>query len=128
MPEFCEGLAVGKDIVCVSDDKQGDNPGKDYFVARIEERARKLEKDGMYSAVPYNKNDWIMFVRWYVYQPSYKNRRGDRGYTKGSAQWIACGTIIRSIKEPVTLKWPGKYFRLSRDLHAHIKQYGDIAL
>jgi hypothetical protein len=120
-------LTVGKDIIVrVSNDEKDDNPDEDYFVARIEEKAIKLEADGLYSAVPYKKNDWIIFVRWFNFVPSYKNRRGDRGYSKGSAQWIPCGSIIRSIKEPVTLRWSGKYYRLTRELHAHIEQYGDI--
>ena len=127
LPEFCEALTVGKDIIVrVSNDEKDDNPDEDYFVARIEEKAIKLEADGLYSAVPYKKNDWIIFVRWFNFVPSYKNRRGDRGYSKGSAQWIPCGSIIRSIKEPVTLRWSGKYYRLTRELHAHIEQYGDI--
>ena len=39
---------------------------EDYFVAKIERRAKKLNEAGMYSAQPYQKNDWIVNVRWYI--------------------------------------------------------------
>ena len=40
---------------------------EDYFVAKIERKAAKLDEAGMYSAQPYQKNDWIVYVRWYIF-------------------------------------------------------------
>ena len=128
LPEFCERLCVGKNIVVrVSNEEKADNLDEDYFVAKIERKAMKLEEDGTYSAVPYRRNDWIAFVRWYNFVPSKSNRMGDRFYRKGFAQWIPCGSAIRSLTLPVNLRWSGNFFKLSSDLNAHIEQYGDIS-
>ena len=52
-------------------------------MAKVEEQPRKLEEAGVYAAVHYSKGDWIVFVRWYVFDASNKNDDGDRFYTKG---------------------------------------------
>ena len=58
LPEFCEGLSVGKTIIVrVSNEERADNLDEEYLVANIEEEATLLEEDGTYSAVPYQKND-----------------------------------------------------------------------
>ena len=49
-----------------------------YFVAKIQEKAIKLEEAGTYSALQFKGNDWIMFVQWYECVSTTKNRRGDR--------------------------------------------------
>ena len=58
------------------------NPDEGYFVAKIEERAKKIDKDEIYSAVEFKTGDWIVKFRWYVFCPSMTNRRGDRFYKK----------------------------------------------
>ena len=113
-------------IVRVSHEEKEANTDEEYFAAKIEEKARKLEESGTYSAVSYNKNDWIVFVRWYTFEPTKRNRRGDRFYKKGFAQWIPCGSIIRSLTLDVTMRWSGQYYQLSSEMNKHIEQYGDI--
>ena len=90
------------------------------------EKAIKLEESGTYSAIPFKKNDWIVSAQWYEFVSTMDNRRGDRFYKKGFAQWIPCGSIIRSLKEPVVMRWSGQYYQLSNELNKHIEQYGDI--
>ena len=84
----------------------------------------KLEESGTYSAVPYQKNDWIVFVRWYCFAKV--NPRGDKFYTKGYAQWIPCGSIVRTLKQPVSLTWARPHYQLSKEMNSHIEKYGDI--
>jgi hypothetical protein len=128
LPDFCEGLTVGNNIVVrISNDERADNPDEEYFVAKIEERAKKLDEAGTYSAVQYRKGDWIVFARWYVFEPGKSNEEGDRFYSKGLAQWIPCGSIIRTIAMPVNLEWTGQYYRLNSALDTHIEKYGDVS-
>ncbi len=83
LPEFCKGLSVGDNIIVrVAEEEKESNPDEVYFVAKIEEKAVKLEEAGTYSAVQFKKNDWIIFVRWYEFVSTKKNRRGDRFYKK----------------------------------------------
>ena len=127
LPEFCEGMTIGMNVIVrVSHEEKEANTDEEYFAAKIEEKARKLEESGTYSAVSYNKNDWIVFVRWYTFEPTKRNRRGDRFYKKGFAQWIPCGSIIRSLTLDVTMRWSGQYYQLSSEMNKHIEQYGDI--
>ena len=127
LPEFCRGLRVGTNVIIrLSDDEREDNPDEEYFVAKIEGDAIQLEEPGVYSAVPFKKNDWIVSACWYSFVPSKTNRLDDRFYKKGFSQWIPCGSIIRSLKVPVKLRWSGQHFRLSKELHDHIEQYGDL--
>ena len=108
-----EGLSVGENIIVwVSNGEKEDNPDEEYFVAKIKERAIKLEEAGTYSSIPFKKNDWIVSVQWYGFVSTMNNRRGDRFYKKGFAQWIPCGSIIRSLKEPVVMRWSGQYYQL----------------
>ena len=111
----------------MSNEERADNPDEEYFVAKVEEKAKKLDEGGTYSAVPYRKNDWIVFVRWYTFVPSKRNRAGDRFYTGGFSQWIPCASIIRSIRTPVTLDWVGQHHRLRSALNTHIEQHGDTS-
>lgn len=54
LPVFHEGLSTGKHIIVqVSNEERADNSDEDYFAAKIEENATKLEEDGTYSATPY---------------------------------------------------------------------------
>ena len=77
LPDFCKGLSVGENtIVRVSNSEKEDSPDEEYFVAKIKEKAIKLEESGTYSTIP-----------------------GDRFFKKELAQWIPCGSIIRSLKE-----------------------------
>ena len=56
LPEFCEGLIVGENIVVrVSNEEKEDNPDEEYFVAKVKEKAIKLEEAGTYSAIPFKK-------------------------------------------------------------------------
>lgn len=128
LPEFCAGLTVGKNIIVrVSNEEREENLDEDYFVAKIEKRAVKLDEAGVYSAVPFRKNDWIVYVRWYNFVPSKQNAGGDRFYSKGSVQWIPCNSIIRCLTMPVALKWSRRYYQLSKSLHTHIEAYGDVS-
>ena len=60
------------------------------------------------------------------FEPNKRNRRGDRFYKKGFAQWIPCGSIIRSLTLDINMRWSGQYYQLSSELNKHIEQYGDI--
>ena len=42
----------------------------------------ELKEDGIYSAVPFRKDDQIIFVRWYGFSLSKRKERGDRFYMK----------------------------------------------
>ena len=98
-------MSVGKNIIArVSKKEREENLDPDYFVANIERSALKLDGAGVYSAVPFQKNDWIVYVRWYNFVPSKQNGNGDRFHSKGFAQWIPCNSIIRCLTVPVTLK------------------------
>ncbi len=128
LPESCENMKVGENVtVRISNDERNDNPDENYFVAKIESKAKKLTEAGTYSAVHYERNDWIVFVRWYTFVPSKTNRRNDRFYTKGFAQWIPCGSIIHTLKEPVNMRWTGKHYQLLRELNTHIEENGNLA-
>ena len=50
--------------------------------AKIEDNAQQLDEAGMYSAVPFNKHDWIASMCWYLFAPSKTNAEGDRFYRK----------------------------------------------
>lgn len=100
---------------------------EDYFVAKIERKAKKLDEGGMYSAQPYQKNDWIVYVRWYIFFPNKTNNSGDRFYSRGTVQWIPCNSIIRNLKEQITLRWSSRYYKLFKSLHTHIEEHGDLA-
>ena len=92
LPDFCEGLSVGENmIVRVSNNEKEDNPDEEYFVAKIKEKAIKLEEAGTYSAIPFKKNDWNVSVQWYEFVSIMNNKRGDRFYKKVFSQWILCG-------------------------------------
>ena len=63
LPGFCASLSVGKNIIVrVSNEEREQNLDEDYFVAKIEKRAVELDEAGVYSAVPFRKNDWIVYV------------------------------------------------------------------
>ena len=53
-------------------------PAEEYFVAKIEERVKKIDWDEIYSAVEFKKGEWIVKIRWYVFCPSVTNWHGDR--------------------------------------------------
>ena len=58
--------SVGDNIIVrVSKEEKANNPDEEYFVAKIQEKAVKLEEAGTYSAVKFMKYDWIVFVQWY---------------------------------------------------------------
>jgi len=101
---------------------------EDYFVAKIERSALKVDDAGVYSAVPFRKNGWIVYVCWYNCVASKQNGNGDRFYTKGSTQWIPCNSVIRCLTIPIILKWTRRYYQLSKSLHTHIEDDGDIIL
>ena len=127
LPEFCERLKAGSNVIVrVSEDEREFNPGEDYFIAKVEGKAKKLEEDGVHSAVMFRKNDWIVSVCWYQYVASTTTRAGERCYKKGFSQWIPCGSIVKYVSQPVILKWRTPYYRLSKGLHEHIQQHGDL--
>jgi len=127
-PDFCTGLKIGGNVIVrASKEERNLNLNEDYFVAKIERKAAKLDEAGMYSAQPYQKNDWIVYVRWYIFSPNKTNNGGDRFYSRGDVQWIPCNSIIRNLKEQVTLSWSSRYYKLSKSLHTHIEEHGDLA-
>ena len=72
LPEFCESLKIGTNFaVHVPPEERNENPDEEYFVANIKENAKKLEEDGVYSDVPFRKNDWIVPVCWFCYVNSF---------------------------------------------------------
>ena len=81
----------------------------------------------MYSVVPFKKNDWIVYVRWYNVVPSKKNKAGNRFYSRGSVQWIPCNSIVKGLTMPIVLKWASRHYKLSDMLNSHIQDRGDIA-
>jgi len=104
LPEFCNGLSVRDNIIVrVHNDERANNPDEEHFVAKIEKKARKLDEGGVYSAVKYNKGDWILSARWYGIVASKTNAAGDRFYPEGFAQWIPCNSIIRGLDQAITL-------------------------
>ena len=81
-------------ILQLATEEREENPDKDWFVARVEEKAKKLEEARVYTTVHYEKNDWIVNVRWYLFIPYKVDGNGDRFYKKGLPQWIPCGSIV----------------------------------
>ena len=85
-----------------------------------------MDEAGVYSAVPFKKNDWIVSVRWYNFVPSKQNNAGDRFYSRGSEQWIPCNSIIESLTMQITLRWSSRHYKMRNSLHTHIEENGDI--
>ena len=120
-------LNVGMNVIVrISKEEKDDYLDEDYFVAKIERMATKLDEAGVYSAVPFKKNDWIVYVRWYNFVPSKQNNAGDRFYSRGSEQWIPCNSIIESLTMPITLRWSSRHYKMRNSLHTHIEENGDI--
>ena len=87
LPNFCEGLSVGENIIVwVSNEAKEDNPGEEYFVTKIKEKAVKLEEAGTYIAIPFKKNDYIVSVQWYEFVSIVNNRKNNRFCKKGFVQ------------------------------------------
>ena len=82
----------------------------------------------MHAAVHYNKGDWIVFVRWYLFDASKVDGSGDRFYKKGSSQWIPCGSIVKGVRSEVRLPWVWRHYRLSSGLVEDIEEYGDVSV
>ena len=128
LPGFCKNLKVGDNVIVrVANEERMENQDEDYYVAKIEGDALQLDEAGTYTAVLYKKNDWIVSVCWYAFAPTKTNRNGDRFYKKGFSQWIPCNSIIRCIKERITLNWVGQYYKLTKALNDHIEEHGDIS-
>ena len=127
---FVKGyISVGENIIVrLAAEERDINPDEEWFVAKIEEKPRKLEEAGVYAAVPFEKGDWIVLVRWYVFDPSKANGDGDRFYRKGRTQYIPCGSIVQGVRSEVKLPWVGRHYRLSRDLVDDIVEYGDLCV
>ena len=54
LPGFCASLSIGNNIIAwVSKEEREENLDEDYFVAKIERSALKLDEAGVYSAVPF---------------------------------------------------------------------------
>ena len=128
LPEFCTGLKIGSNVVAqIAEEERAMNPDEEYFVAKIEGRAKKIDKAGFYSAVEFKKGDWIVKIRWYVIYFSMANRRGDRFYKRGNLQYIGCAFIVRTIKsKDMVMRWSGQHYRLSKEASKHVEDYGDL--
>ena len=129
LPEFCQQIAVRDNIIVrQAEEERLENPGEEWFVAKVEEKPRKLGEAGVYAAVHYSKGDWIVFVRWCVFDASKKNDDGDRFYTKGGLQRIPCGSIVRGLRSDVKLHWNGRRHQLKRGLIEDIEECGDASV
>ena len=128
LPEFCKSLKIEDNIIVrIADEEREINPDEEYFIARIEEKAKKLKEGGFYSAEKYKKGDWIVKIRWYVFCPSKTNRRGDRFYKKGYSQWIDCGSIVKEVaSKHVKMRWSGRHYQLSKEDGKYIEDYGNL--
>ena len=61
LPGYCMGLKVSSNVVVrMATEGQEINPAEEYFVAKIEEKANKRDKDEACSAVEFKKSDWIV--------------------------------------------------------------------
>ena len=47
-------------VVRIAKEKREMNPDEEYFVAEIEERAKKIDEDEIYIAVEFKTCDWIV--------------------------------------------------------------------
>ena len=57
------GLKVGRIVVLrIAEEEREMNPDEEYFVAKMEERAKKIDEDEIYSAVEFKKGDWIVKI------------------------------------------------------------------
>ena len=129
LPDFCEQMSVRNNIIVrMAEEERLENPGEEWFVARVEEKPRKLEEAGVYAAVHYSKGDWIVFVRWFVFDASKNNEHGDQFYTKRALQWIPCESIVKGLRSEVKLHWNGQRYQLKRDLVEDIEEYGDVTV
>ena len=128
LPDFCTGLKIGNNVVArIAEEERAINPDEEYFVAKVEVRAKKIDKAGFYSAVEFKKGDWIVKIRWYELCPLKTNMRGDRFYRRGDSQWIGCASIVRTIEpKDVVMTWSGQHYRLSKEAGKHIEDYGDL--
>ena len=97
-------------------DERAINRNEDYFVAKIEKGAWKLDEGGVYSTVKYNKGDWILFGRWYELVPSKTSAARDSFYSK-----------VQRLEQSITMKWVRPYYRLDGKLHDHIEKKGNIS-
>ena len=84
-----------------------ENPDEAWFVAKLEEKPKKLEEAAVYAAVHYNNGGWIFVVSWYLFDAFKVDGSGDRFYKKGSSQWIPCGSIVKGVRSEVRLPWVG---------------------
>ena len=114
-------------IVRQAAEERLENPDEAWFLAKVEEKPKKLEEAGVYAAVQFSKGDWIVLVRWYLFDPS-KVDQGDRFYKKGASQWIPCGSIVQGIRSEVRLPWGGRHYRLDRGLAEDIEEYGSVSV
>ena len=104
------------------------NLDKGWFVARVDENPKKLGEAGVYTVVRYNKGDWIIFVRWHVFDASKVDGSGDRFYKKELFQWIPCESIVKGVRSEVKLPWVGQCYWLSSGLVEDIEEYGDVSV
>ena len=79
-------------------EERDENPDEEWFVAKLEEKAKKLEEARFYTVVHYNKGDWIVYASWYLFDPSKVDGSGDRFYKRGPPQWIPCGSIVQGLR------------------------------
>ena len=90
----------------VAEWRERSQPRKRIFLAKIKEKAIKLEETGTYSALWSKGSYWFVFVQWYDFVSTMKNRRRDKCYKIEFPQLIPCGPIISSMKETVVMSIP----------------------
>ena len=67
LPEFCAGLKVRNNVIVrIAKEERESNPDEEYFVAKIEGKTKQIKQRGVYSAVQFEKGDWIVSACWYI--------------------------------------------------------------
>ena len=123
---IAEELTVGRDVVLrMHPDERRLNPDDEYFLGRVEEPARKLDAPVCYSTNSFQKNDWIVKIRWYELISVEAN--GDRMYKKGQVQFLNVKMIVQKLTRQIKLDHVGRSkYCLPHALDDHIVRYGDI--
>ena len=92
----CEQILVCDNIIVwQTAEERLKNSGEVWFVVTVEEKPGKLKEARVYATVPYSKGNYIVSVRWYVFDASRNNDNTDKFYTNRSLQWIPCGSIFK---------------------------------
>ena len=97
------------------------------FVAKIEEKAQKIDKDEFYSAVELKRVTGLFKFDGMYFVPQWPMDVAIRFCKKGGLQSIGCASIVRTVKsKDVIMRWSGRHYRLSKEVSTQIEDYGDL--